>query len=172
MAIAPTLLFCPGLGFLLRRRFGHQFPMFVWLWGPGREFYVSVGTGVSPQRAPNNGQKAILQPVHSIGMAHIDGEDIILVRRETSPEDVDGMHHAKGILTSTGGMTSHAAVVARGWGKCCVVGAGDLRINAKEKKVIIDGKSFGAEDIFSIDYISKLWGTAKHDPWPAQVTLS
>ena len=71
------------------------------------------------------------------------GEDVILVRRETSPEDVDGMHHAAGILTSTGGMTSHAAVVARGWGKCCVVGAGELNINAKQKKVTVGGKSFG-----------------------------
>ncbi|MCA9303683.1 MAG: pyruvate, phosphate dikinase, partial [Phycisphaerales bacterium] len=52
------------------------------------------------------------------------GEKVILVRKETSPEDVDGMHSAVGILTSTGGMTSHAAVVARGWGKCCVAGAG------------------------------------------------
>jgi pyruvate,orthophosphate dikinase len=79
------------------------------------------------------------------------GEDVILVRRETSPEDVDGMHHAKGILTSTGGMTSHAAVVARGWGKCCVVGAGELQINAKQKKVTVAGKTFGPQDSFSID---------------------
>jgi len=80
-----------------------------------------------------------------------DGEDVILVRRETSPEDVDGMHHAQGILTSTGGMTSHAAVVARGWGKCCVVGAGELNINASQKKVTIGGKSYGPGDTLSID---------------------
>jgi pyruvate,orthophosphate dikinase len=79
------------------------------------------------------------------------GEDVILVRRETSPEDVDGMHHAPGMLPSTGGMTSHAAVVARGWGKCCVVGAGELKINAKQKKVTIAGKSYGPGDTFSID---------------------
>ena len=79
------------------------------------------------------------------------GEDVILVRRDTSPEDVDGMHHAQGILTSTGGMTSHAAVVARGWGKCCVVGAGELTINAKQKKVTVAGRSFGPEDTLSID---------------------
>jgi pyruvate,orthophosphate dikinase len=79
------------------------------------------------------------------------GEDVILVRRETSPEDVDGMHHARGILTSTGGMTSHAAVVARGWGKCCVVGAGDLQINAKQQKVTVAGRTFGPDDAFSID---------------------
>lgn len=79
------------------------------------------------------------------------GEDVLLVRRETSPEDVDGMHHAVGILTSTGGMTSHAAVVARGWGKCCIVGAGELNINARAEKVTIGGKSFGPDDTLSID---------------------
>ena len=57
------------------------------------------------------------------------GEKVILVRRETSPEDIHGMHAAEGILTSTGGMTSHAAVVARGMGKPCVAGAGDVRID-------------------------------------------
>ncbi len=80
-----------------------------------------------------------------------DGEKVILIRRETSPEDVDGMHHAEGILTSTGGMTSHAAVVARGWGKCCVVGAGHLSINAKQRRVTIGGRTFGPDDTFSID---------------------
>lgn len=79
------------------------------------------------------------------------GEKVILVRRETSPEDVDGMHHAEGILTSTGGMTSHAAVVARGWGKCCVVGAGSLSIYAKEEMVVVDGERYGPGDFFSID---------------------
>jgi pyruvate,orthophosphate dikinase len=79
------------------------------------------------------------------------GEKVILVRRETSPEDVDGMHHAEGVLTSTGGMTSHAAVVARGWGKCCVVGAGSLSIYAKEERVVIEGESYGPADLLSID---------------------
>lgn len=62
------------------------------------------------------------------------GEDVILVRAETSPEDIGGMHAAKGILTATGGMTSHAAVVARGMGKCCVAGCGAVRIDEKGKK--------------------------------------
>jgi len=61
------------------------------------------------------------------------GEKVILVREETSPEDVDGMHKAQAILTSKGGMTSHAALVARGWGKCCIVGCADLEIGADEK---------------------------------------
>ena len=61
------------------------------------------------------------------------GEKVILVREETSPEDVDGMHKAQAILTSKGGMTSHAALVARGWGKCCIVGCGDIEIHGESK---------------------------------------
>ena len=79
------------------------------------------------------------------------GEKIILVRKETNPEDVEGMHSAAGILTSTGGMTSHAAVVARGWGRCCVVGAGEILIDVHAKKVVIGGKTYGANDTLSID---------------------
>ena len=79
------------------------------------------------------------------------GEDVLLIRKETSPEDVDGMHSAVGILTSTGGMTSHAAVVARGWGKCCVAGAGELAIDAKAGKVRVGKRTFGRKDILSID---------------------
>ena len=65
------------------------------------------------------------------------GEKVILLRMETSPEDVHGMHAAVAILTAKGGMTSHAALVARGWGKCCIVGCGDLHIKLDEKKVNI-----------------------------------
>ena len=79
------------------------------------------------------------------------GESVILVRKETSPEDVDGMNAAAGILTSTGGMTSHAAVVARGWGKCCVAGAGDVEINEKAKKITVRGRAFGTNDVISLD---------------------
>ena len=61
------------------------------------------------------------------------GEKVILVREETNPEDVEGMRAAEGILTARGGMTSHAALVARGWGKCCIVGAGELKINLSTK---------------------------------------
>jgi pyruvate,orthophosphate dikinase len=78
-------------------------------------------------------------------------EKVILLRKETSPEDVQGMHSAVGILTSTGGMTSHAAVVARGWGKCCVVGAGDLHIDEKARRVTVNGKQYGPDDVISID---------------------
>ncbi|UCD76154.1 MAG: pyruvate, phosphate dikinase, partial [Phycisphaerales bacterium] len=78
-------------------------------------------------------------------------ETFLLVRTETSPEDVDGMHHAAGILTSTGGMTSHAAVVARGWGTCCIAGAGALHIDAKKRTLTVDGKKFGPNDSLSLD---------------------
>ncbi|MDP2688974.1 MAG: pyruvate, phosphate dikinase [Deltaproteobacteria bacterium] len=66
-----------------------------------------------------------------------EGKSVILVRRETSPEDVGGMHAARGILTATGGKTSHAAVVARGWGKCCVVGCEDLSIDEEARTVTV-----------------------------------
>tara|TARA_R110002049_G_scaffold47902_3_gene138509 strand:- start:23955 stop:26609 length:2655 start_codon:yes stop_codon:yes gene_type:complete len=79
------------------------------------------------------------------------GEKVILVRQETSPEDVDGMNAAAGILTSTGGMTSHAAVVARGWGKCCVAGAGEIQIDEKGKKIKVGGRTFGVKDTISLD---------------------
>ena len=79
------------------------------------------------------------------------GEKVILVRRETSPEDVEGMAAAEGILTSTGGATSHAAVVARGWGKCCVAGAGEVHINEKGKKITVDGRTFTEKDTISLD---------------------
>ena len=78
-------------------------------------------------------------------------EKLILVRHETSPEDVGGMWAAEGILTSTGGMTSHAAVVARGWGKCCVCGAGDLVIDYKKKTVKVAGKTLKAGDYISLN---------------------
>ena len=68
------------------------------------------------------------------------GLDVILVRNETSPEDVHGMHAAKAILTAKGGMTSHAALVARGWGKCCIVGCSALQINYSESEMRIDDK--------------------------------
>ncbi|MEA1876230.1 MAG: pyruvate, phosphate dikinase [Bacteroidota bacterium] len=80
-----------------------------------------------------------------------DGKDIILVRIETSPEDLKGMNVANGILTARGGMTSHAAVVARGMGKCCVSGAGSLKINYKAKTLIVDGKNYGEGDWISLN---------------------
>ena len=68
---------------------------------------------------------------------HNNGDKVILIREETSPEDVHGMHAAEAVLTARGGMTSHAALVARGWGKCCIVGCSDLHINVQTKEVQI-----------------------------------
>ncbi|KAG8036300.1 hypothetical protein GUJ93_ZPchr0181g29096 [Zizania palustris] len=73
---------------------------------------------------------------------HAQGKSVILVRTETSPEDVGGMNAAAGILTARGGMTSHAAVVARGWGKCCVAGCSGIRVNDAEKVVLVGDKVF------------------------------
>ena len=79
------------------------------------------------------------------------GESVILVRVETSPEDIHGMHAAKGILTARGGMTSHAAVVARGMGRPCVSGVGTLGIDAKAKVIKVDGREVREGDILTID---------------------
>jgi pyruvate,orthophosphate dikinase len=78
------------------------------------------------------------------------GEKVILVRKETSPEDIGGMDAAQGILTATGGMTSHAAVVARGMGKCCVAGCGDLTITS-DNSCEISGKIFKEGDVITLD---------------------
>ena len=79
------------------------------------------------------------------------GEAVILVRNETSPEDVGGMHASEGILTATGGMTSHAAVVARGMGKCCVAGAGDVRIDERAGVFRAGGVEIHTGDVISLD---------------------
>ncbi len=79
------------------------------------------------------------------------GKEVILVRKETSPEDVGGMHAAKGILTATGGKTSHAAVVARGWGKCCIVGCEDLSIDYEKKTMSVGGTVVREGDEITLD---------------------
>ena len=79
------------------------------------------------------------------------GERVILVRLETSPEDIEGMHASQGILTVRGGMTSHAAVVARGMGTCCVSGCGDINMDEENKKFTLAGKEYHEGDYISID---------------------
>ena len=79
------------------------------------------------------------------------GEKVVLVRLETSPEDITGMKSAQGILTVRGGMTSHAAVVARGMGECCVSGCGDIAMDEANKKFTLGGKEFHEGDFISID---------------------
>ena len=80
-----------------------------------------------------------------------DGKKVVLVRIETSPEDLRGMAVAQGILTMRGGMTSHAAVVARGMGKCCVSGAGDIIVDYKAKTVVMSGKTYNEGDWISLN---------------------
>lgn len=79
------------------------------------------------------------------------GQKVILVREETSPEDIEGMYAAEGILTARGGMTSHAAVVARGIGACCVAGCSEISINYKDKSFVASGKVFKEGDMISLD---------------------
>ena len=79
------------------------------------------------------------------------GERVILVRLETSPEDIEGMHAAQGILTVRGGMTSHAAVVARGMGTCCVSGCGEIKIDEEKKEFSLGGYTFHEGDYISLD---------------------
>ena len=76
---------------------------------------------------------------------------MILVRLETSPEDIEGMHAAQGILTVRGGMTSHAAVVARGMGTCCVSGCGEIKIDEEKKEFTLGGYTFHEGDYISLD---------------------
>ncbi len=80
-----------------------------------------------------------------------EGRQVILLREETNPEDVEGMRAAVGILTARGGMTSHAALVARGWGKCCIVGAGALDIDLGARTVTVEGKVYREGDVFTLN---------------------
>ena len=79
------------------------------------------------------------------------GKKVLLVREETNPEDVEGMRAAQGILTGRGGMTSHAALVARGWGKCCIVGCSALAIDYRNKQMTVAGKTYREGDVFTLN---------------------
>ncbi len=105
-----------------------------------------------------------------------EGDKVILVRNETSPEDVGGMHAAQGILTATGGMTSHAAVVARGMGRCCVAGAGDVRIDYGGCAFRVDSHLVHEGDVISLDgstgeVMLGAVATMPADPGPSFETL-
>ncbi len=82
---------------------------------------------------------------------HKNGKKVILVREETSPEDIEGMRAANAILTARGGMTSHAALVTRGWGKCCIVGAAGLDINTFEKTLTVNDKVYREGDLLTLN---------------------
>ena len=110
---------------------------------------VARGIAASPGAASG---KVVLSAEAAVEHTEAHPDDpILLVRKETSPEDVAGMHLAKGILTATGGKASHAAVVARGWGKPCVVGCDAIRIDEKAGKITIGGQTVKAGDFLTID---------------------
>ena len=109
---------------------------------------LAKGLAASPGAATGK----IYFTAKEVSVAKNKGEETILVRLETSPEDIQGMHDAKGILTIRGGMTSHAAVVARGMGRCCVSGCSDLIIDEDKKTLTTkDGKVFNEGDYISLD---------------------
>jgi pyruvate,orthophosphate dikinase len=108
-----------------------------------------IGSGINAVPGAAVG-KAVFTAHEAEEMAQ-NGEKVILVRRETSPEDVGGMFVAQGILTATGGKTSHAAVVARGWGKCCIVGAESLDIDYAKKEMRVGGKTIKQGEWITLD---------------------
>jgi pyruvate,orthophosphate dikinase len=128
-----------------------------------RLFYPVIDSKVDPKRLQSKilGTGINAVPGSAVGKAVFSahkaeewaakGEKVILVRRETSPEDVGGMAVAQGILTATGGKTSHAAVVARGWGKCCIVGAGSLDIDYKSQTMKAGDKTVKEGDWLTLD---------------------
>ena len=109
---------------------------------------VAKGLPASPGAACG---KVVFTADEAVTMSVDHNEKVILVRKETSPEDIQGMHVASGILTARGGMTSHAAVVARGMGKCCVSGCNDIVVNASAKKLIIGDLVVNEGDILTLD---------------------
>lgn len=115
---------------------------------------VAQGLPASPGAAVG---EIVFEASHALAKAE-KGMSVVLVRTETSPEDIDGMHSAKGILTARGGMTSHAAVVARGMGTCCVAGCSDLIIDEKKKTLVIKSKGLTLKEG---DYISLDGSTGK-----------
>jgi pyruvate,orthophosphate dikinase len=108
---------------------------------------IAVGLGASPGAATG----IAVFTAEEAEKEAAEGRDVILVRTETSPEDIHGMHAAKGILTARGGMTSHAAVVARGMGRPCVSGAGSLKIDAVAGVMVVGGVTVKRGDILTID---------------------
>ena len=108
---------------------------------------IGKGLGASPGAACGK----IVFTAEDAEEWHARGERVVLVRLETSPEDIEGMKAAQGILTVRGGMTSHAAVVARGMGTCCVSGCGDIAMDEENKKFTLAGKEFHEGDWISID---------------------
>ena len=108
-----------------------------------------IGTGLPA--SPGAGAGQVYFTAEDAKNAHERGEQVVLVRLETSPEDIEGMIASQGILTGRGGMTSHAAVVARGMGTCCIAGCGELKLNMDDKTFTLGGLTFKEGDFISLD---------------------
>ena len=110
---------------------------------------TKIATGINA--VPGAASGKVMFNAADAEAAAAKGEKVLLVRKETSPEDVGGMHAASGILTATGGKTSHAAVVARGWGKCCIVGCEALNINYENGTMAVGGQTINKGDFLTLD---------------------
>ncbi|MFA9381520.1 MAG: pyruvate, phosphate dikinase, partial [Acetanaerobacterium sp.] len=120
---------------------------------------VPLGAGLPASPGAACG-RAVFTAADATVWAH-KGEKVVLCRLETSPEDIEGMHYAQGILTVRGGMTSHAAVVARGMGTCCVSGCGDIRMDEANKSFTLGGRTISEGDYISLDGTSgNIYGEA------------
>lgn len=108
---------------------------------------IASGLPASPGAAAG---KAVFTPERAVELAE-KGEKVVLVRHETSPEDIEGMYAAEGVLTVRGGMTSHAAVVARGMGECCVAGCSAIKIDLEAKTFTVNGVTYNELDAISLD---------------------
>ena len=108
-----------------------------------------IATGLAA--APGAGAGGIVFTAEEAEKAAEEGKKVVLVRLETSPEDIKGMAAAQAIVTVRGGMTSHAAVVARGMGACCVSGCGDIKVNETDKSFTVNGEVFREGDVISVD---------------------
>ncbi len=108
-----------------------------------------IGTGLPASPGAATGHIAF--SAEEAKARHDAGEKVVLVRTETSPEDIEGMVSAEGILTKRGGMTSHAAVVARGMGKCCITGCGDAVIDEEKRTITLGGKTYTDQDVLSLN---------------------
>jgi len=110
---------------------------------------VPVGKGIAA--SPGAAAGAIVFTAEDAAARGKTGEKVVLVRLETSPEDIEGMKYAQGILTVRGGQTSHAAVVARGMGTCCVSGCGDIKMDEENKMFTLAGRTYRENDFISLD---------------------
>ena len=114
-----------------------------------RKDYTAIAKGLPA--SPGAAVGEVVFDAHRAYDLASEGKDVILVRLETSPEDLIGMNAAKGILTARGGMTSHAAVVARGMGKCCVAGCSALKIDEEKKTIVVAGETISEGEFISLD---------------------